>query len=480
MLGFLILFSNFNFSLNNFKKRGIIIYMKKVGRNDPCPCGSGNKYKKCCIDKERQNPVVNRKVICPIHDTHSRLNQAFSLFDDVLRNYQNELKFTSTLNNLIQNLRNITFILQKELAHEDGFKEWYANEQDIMKENKELRWLINTRNHIVKIGDLQKRSYAKISLKDHYNHEVANLEINPTFSNKKIIDIFRNKIKLKIQKNLRSLTIIEIERIWITDDYPNIEIIDILIYCFGILTDLVYRAHEKFSKISALMCEKNIFVNSKEDFMSVIHNKIKKGRIIRMNYETGAIYTETCEAFNLDERSVEKISQHYGGDKFISSIKNKINQSDFNLPFNNVPFHIEMAKNLFKHDGFLAPIAFLYLPKEPPIHLALGCTTPETRYIMSEYLAEKVEEINCKAIIIVSEAWGGNMPKKGEEYIPPHIQKKKEFIWVIAANPKETRSYQIEIFRDASGMVTLGEEKELENASFPMLDRIYKIWKIKK
>lgn len=63
MLGFLILFSNFNFSLNNFKKRGIIIYMKKVGRNDPCPCGSGKKYKKCCIDKKRQNSVVNKKTI---------------------------------------------------------------------------------------------------------------------------------------------------------------------------------------------------------------------------------------------------------------------------------------------------------------------------------------------------------------------------------------------------------------------------------
>jgi len=21
---------------------------QKVGRNDPCPCGSGNKYKRCC------------------------------------------------------------------------------------------------------------------------------------------------------------------------------------------------------------------------------------------------------------------------------------------------------------------------------------------------------------------------------------------------------------------------------------------------
>lgn len=25
--------------------------MDKIGRNDPCPCGSGKKYKKCCIDK---------------------------------------------------------------------------------------------------------------------------------------------------------------------------------------------------------------------------------------------------------------------------------------------------------------------------------------------------------------------------------------------------------------------------------------------
>ena len=26
--------------------------MSKVGRNDPCPCGSGKKYKKCCMMKD--------------------------------------------------------------------------------------------------------------------------------------------------------------------------------------------------------------------------------------------------------------------------------------------------------------------------------------------------------------------------------------------------------------------------------------------
>ena len=25
-----------------------VIAEKKVGRNEPCPCGSGKKYKKCC------------------------------------------------------------------------------------------------------------------------------------------------------------------------------------------------------------------------------------------------------------------------------------------------------------------------------------------------------------------------------------------------------------------------------------------------
>ena len=30
---------------------------KKVGPNDPCPCGSGKKYKKCCMDKDRAKTV---------------------------------------------------------------------------------------------------------------------------------------------------------------------------------------------------------------------------------------------------------------------------------------------------------------------------------------------------------------------------------------------------------------------------------------
>ena len=30
------------------KQSGTVRKEKKIGRNDPCPCGSGKKYKKCC------------------------------------------------------------------------------------------------------------------------------------------------------------------------------------------------------------------------------------------------------------------------------------------------------------------------------------------------------------------------------------------------------------------------------------------------
>jgi len=31
-----------------YKKTKIVVNNNKTGRNDPCPCGSGKKYKHCC------------------------------------------------------------------------------------------------------------------------------------------------------------------------------------------------------------------------------------------------------------------------------------------------------------------------------------------------------------------------------------------------------------------------------------------------
>ncbi|MBY0525672.1 MAG: SEC-C domain-containing protein [Gemmataceae bacterium] len=42
-------------SMDDYRERKLTPFLrpdKKVGRNDPCPCGSGKKFKKCCMSKE--------------------------------------------------------------------------------------------------------------------------------------------------------------------------------------------------------------------------------------------------------------------------------------------------------------------------------------------------------------------------------------------------------------------------------------------
>jgi len=37
-----------NYNRGEGSSRQTVTRGKKIGRNDPCPCGSGKKYKKCC------------------------------------------------------------------------------------------------------------------------------------------------------------------------------------------------------------------------------------------------------------------------------------------------------------------------------------------------------------------------------------------------------------------------------------------------
>jgi preprotein translocase subunit SecA len=42
-------------SADSVQKKTPVRSTKKAGPNDPCPCGSGKKYKKCCMQKDKNN-----------------------------------------------------------------------------------------------------------------------------------------------------------------------------------------------------------------------------------------------------------------------------------------------------------------------------------------------------------------------------------------------------------------------------------------
>ncbi len=62
----------------------------QIARNDPCPCGSGKKYKKCCMGKAAHSParkqappLPNQRELVQVAADHAqagRLDQARQLY----------------------------------------------------------------------------------------------------------------------------------------------------------------------------------------------------------------------------------------------------------------------------------------------------------------------------------------------------------------------------------------------------------------
>ena len=54
----------------------------KVGRNRPCPCGSGKKYKKCCLNKENVSSDLFYRRLGEAYDrlAHRSMQHGLRLF----------------------------------------------------------------------------------------------------------------------------------------------------------------------------------------------------------------------------------------------------------------------------------------------------------------------------------------------------------------------------------------------------------------
>jgi len=66
---------------------------RKIGRNDSCPCGSGKKYKKCCLEADARRAAEER-------DKSARENQKFVVAETDLDDLSNSVQALIEFNDL--------------------------------------------------------------------------------------------------------------------------------------------------------------------------------------------------------------------------------------------------------------------------------------------------------------------------------------------------------------------------------------------
>ena len=69
----------------------------KVGRNDPCSCGSGKKFKKCC-----ENPNLSKKINATLVSHESALVDVSTTTKVTVNFFKNKTKSDSHSINLSQ------------------------------------------------------------------------------------------------------------------------------------------------------------------------------------------------------------------------------------------------------------------------------------------------------------------------------------------------------------------------------------------
>lgn len=158
----------------------------KIGRNDPCPCGSGKKYKKCCINKPIRK--VSNVNIVPIEDsmsdyeyiqaTSKKLERIISRYniDDVTRaiycinswaNNRSALAQALTLNQAISNAKKFGNQNIKEYSEFKAFFDAIAvylpitNREDLtLNDSGEVKIIVDGETYPVILGTGHEQVYA--------------------------------------------------------------------------------------------------------------------------------------------------------------------------------------------------------------------------------------------------------------------------------------------------------------------------------
>lgn len=160
-----------------------------TGRNDPCPCGSGKKYKQCCISKPKNNPV-NKPSIQQIQQAIQRawylyqvnqLPDAEQLVAEVLKIYPNDAEALHLLG---------------VIALKDG-----QIEQAILNFNKALR---SAKQHYMLHANLGLAYHEQGNLVLADEHYQAAIKINPQYAdawfNQHALQIDVSKLNVSIAK----------------------------------------------------------------------------------------------------------------------------------------------------------------------------------------------------------------------------------------------------------------------------------------
>lgn len=310
--------------------------------------------------------------------------------------------FRLHLNSLLQNLRNVTFLLQKQKAKLVGYDTWYPQFQQEAKRNQIARWSVDSRNRVTKESDLDLLSTCQVTWALNWVNRVENAEtFPPHMSTREIIDELR-------RRHIAPAGVVTVRRRWVDKELPEWELLDATAEAYSRLARLLWTVHSAAGVYGCDIEDRSIecVTSALSDNPSRLscmhlassdlqgHFSLTDNRVIEQIYESVEIDLERGRA------SAERI-----GGIGLPALD----------PISNVPGFMETARRVMNKDGYHDTLCFLYRGNEVAAMRKLQFNNQQEKMLSFEHVAELVESTRSDGVLVIGEMWVAVQTEKEKE-----------------------------------------------------------------
>jgi hypothetical protein len=417
-------------------------------------------------------------VECPVGPAHARLDQAHVLWHEALDAYEDPELFATKLNALLTAMRSVTFVLQKQLRHVDGFNAWYEQRQEQMKADPLMRWLVDARNAIEKQGDLDAASVAVVRIEGPWGGALeqtidVDVDATPTEIARRI------RVGAGLPGRVVREGVLVVERRWTVEPLDGREILDALAHCFGVLASVIDGSH-RHAEVPLERCETTYRDEHHAALLALGPSgrapcmaASVESRTSRRNLSSGApVVVASKEIRRPSPADIERVTAHYG----FSDQDRPPEDLD---PIGQTQYLHDIGRRMLAKDGYHDTFVWMFRDDEA---LGMHLLRPEDqrdKHLMIQKVAADVTERSADRVVFAAELWEAPAVDRDDDRVRLRAEERDDrtesFVTVLLRRAERSIVFRSPIIRDGD-TVTLGDAKRVDGQTPPFLAPIVAEW----
>lgn len=166
-----------------------------VGRNELCPCGSGRKYKKCCLEKDKAKDIARNRIKLGEKQFDNVITKISESTREDYKAYKNKCEVDFGVSSYeLENLMNVYYLVNYKYNKQSSLMMNYFNKHKQNINDADAEIIENTLNSYMSVYQVKEKDINKVLLRDIVLNEDVYVEDIDLFSEFKVGDFLLARI----------------------------------------------------------------------------------------------------------------------------------------------------------------------------------------------------------------------------------------------------------------------------------------------